>query len=57
MFLFLIESQPSNIVKRSTNENIVKVKYTDIYADETCQRSGQCSYEEHGYQIPDQCKI
>jgi hypothetical protein len=51
------QSQPSHSVKKSTHENIVKIKYTDIYADETCQRNGQCSDEERGYQIPDQYSL
>ena len=50
-----VESQSTNINKKTSNDNQqVKVKYRDIYADETCQRTGQCSNEQREYRIPDQ---
>ena len=50
---YSIESHSAQ--RKSTSESVVKVKYTDIYVDESCQRGGQCSHEQ-GYRIPDQCK-
>jgi hypothetical protein len=52
--IFISPSKSHSIQKKSISENVVKVKYTDIYADETCQRNGQCSNEQ-GYRVPDQC--
>lgn len=51
------DNQATNQIKKTNNENIVKIKYKDIYQDETCQRNGQCSNDDRIYQIPNQNSI
>jgi hypothetical protein len=53
--LINLEIPPKKIVEKS-NENIVKMKFNNIYDEETCEKNGQCSDGEETFVVPDQCK-
>ena len=50
-----LESQPVKSVEK-INENRPKMKFTNIYEDEICQKFGSCYEDDENYVIPDQCK-
>ena len=46
-----IESRSTNSLIDPSNENAVRMKFSDLYEEETCQRNGQCSSDEQTFQI------
>lgn len=56
IFVFVEDNhQATNQMKKSNaDNNVVKIKYKDIYQSESCQRTGQCSNDDRVYRIPEQ---
>ena len=54
--LFYLESQTKKASEKVT-ENVVKMRFINIYEDETCYKNGVCSDDDDdNYIIPDQRK-
>jgi hypothetical protein len=47
------KSHTKNSVEKSSKGNIPRVRFTDAYADETCQKNGICSRDQQTFHIPD----
>ena len=54
----MLDNQRGTSSSNQINDGIVRVKFFDAYADETCERNGQCSSnDERTFQIPNQCSL
>ncbi|CAF1159350.1 unnamed protein product [Rotaria sp. Silwood1] len=54
IFIPTLKSQSKSTIENLPKENILKMKYNDVYEQETCQRNGECSDDELIFEIPDQ---